>query len=214
MHLLSGRMRQLVAQIEVFLDTVSQGAIVFHRGVSDYLSHSAADFQCRLEAIDELESRADNIRREVENQLYSNSLIPENRGDVLALLETLDDVIDTAKRTLCEFSVESPEIPAELNDGYRALAEASMHAAESAVLATRAFFRDVRSVKDHLHKVKFYEREADRIGEKVKRQVFGLPLDLSHKIHLRYFALHVGQLSDAAERVADRLAIYSIKRTL
>jgi uncharacterized protein Yka (UPF0111/DUF47 family) len=48
----------------------------------------------------------------------------------------------------------------------------------------------------------------------VKRHVFSLPLDLSHKIHLRYFALHVGQLSDAAERVADRLAIYSIKRTL
>lgn len=214
MNLLFGRTRQLVAQIEVFLDAVSQGAMVFRQGVGDYLTHNTSDFECRLNSIDELESRADTIRRDVENQLYSHSLIPENRGDVLALLETLDDVIDTAKRTLCQFSVETPSIPEELVSGYLALADASVQAVEAVVLAARAFFRDVRSVKDHLHKVKFWEREADRIGERVKRQAFGLSVDLSRKIHLRYFALHVGNLSDAAERVADRLAIYSIKRTL
>ena len=34
------------------------------------------------------------------------------------------------------------------------------------------------------------------------------------KIHLRYFCLHVETLSDRAEGVADRLAIYTIKRTI
>ncbi len=213
MSLLFGRTRQLVERIETFLDTVGEGILVFGQGVNDYLNENPGQFQCRIAAIDELEGRADMLRRDIENQLYSHSLIPEHRGDVLALLETLDDVIDTAKRTLCEFSVETPEIPKELRPGYRDLTEASVLAAEEAVRATRAFFRDVRSVKDHLYKVKFFEREADRVGEQVKRHVFGLPLDLSHKIHLRYFALHVGLVSDMAERVADGLAIYSIKRT-
>jgi len=37
---------------------------------------------------------------------------------------------------------------------------------------------------------------------------------LSQKIHLRYFALHIDNVADRAENVADRLAIYTIKRSI
>lgn len=214
MSLLSGRSRHLAAKIDVFLDLVSESSLVFLQGVKDYLSGDSMDFQCRLESIDELEGRADIIRRDVENVLYSRSLIPENRGDVLALLETLDDLVDTAKRALYELSIETPHIPAPLGPCYLALAEASAQAVQSVVVASRCFFRDVHAVKDHLHKVKYYEREADRLSEKVRRQVFGLQVGLAEKLHLRDFAVRIGELSDAAERVADRLAIYSIKRVM
>jgi hypothetical protein len=82
------------------------------------------------------------------------------------------------------------------------------------VLATRAFFRDTRAVKDHLHKVMFYEKEADRTAEKLRRKIFSTDLDLSHKNHLRYITHHIGYLSDRAEDVADRLAISTIKRSM
>jgi len=36
---------------------------------------------------------------------------------------------------------------------------------------------------------------------------------LSRKIHLRYFALHIENISDYAEDVADRLTISVIKRS-
>jgi len=204
----------LEAQIDEFLDAISQSAIVYKQAINNYLTGDMEKFEERMTAIDGLESKADKIRRNVENQLYGQSLIPEHRGDVLALLESMDNVIDTAKQTVNQFSVESPDIPEELNDEYSELAEIAANAAEAIVSATRAFFSDIAAVKDHLHKVYFYEKEADKVGDKLKRHVFSLDIELSRKIHLRYFALHVDNLADRSEEVADRLSIYSIKREI
>ncbi len=39
-------------------------------------------------------------------------------------------------------------------------------------------------------------------------------IKLSEKFHLRYFTLHIENLSDAAQKVADTLSILAIKRTV
>lgn len=83
------------------------------------------------------------------------------------------------------------------------------------MLATRAFFKEVRFVKDHLFKVYFYETEADKVADHLKRGIYAdAELDLSQKNHLRYFASHIDSIADKAENVADRLSIYTIKRTI
>lgn len=204
----------LEGQIDDFLDAVAQGALVFHLAVIDFLAGDRRNFTDRLEKIDQLENRADELRRTIENQLYTQTLIPEHRGDVLGLLESTDSVINKMKETVNQFDVESPEIPPELHKSFADLAGQSVAATEALVSAIRAFFKDVKAVKDHLHKVYFYEKEADRTGDTLKRAVFAQNTDLSKKIHLRYFVLHIQQVSDHAEAVADRLAIYTIKRTI
>lgn len=212
MSLLFKKAKKLVSQIDEFLDEISEGMIVFKEGVTSYIASDQAGFDNRIEQIDKKESNADKLRREIENQLYLNSLIPEHRGDVLALLETMDHVIDTAKKTLNQFSVERPDIPDILHSGYLNLTEACTIAAEMIVKSTRAFFSDIRNVKNHLHKVYHYEKEADRLSDTLKRKIFDTDWKLSQKIHLRYFTLHIEQISDRAEAVADRLSIYTIKR--
>jgi len=206
--------KELESQIDEYLDSVSQGALVFKQGVMNYLDNDKDNLNEHIKNIGQLESRADELRRAIENRLYTHTLIPEHRGDVLGILESTDDVIDTMKETLNQFDIECPYIPEELNKNYFELTDMSVSASEALVQAARAFFRDVNAVKDHLHKVYFYEKEADRIGDKLKRKVFQLDLDLSLKFHLRYFALHIQMVSDRAEEVADRLAIYTIKRTI
>jgi predicted phosphate transport protein (TIGR00153 family) len=206
--------KELESQIDEYLDSVSQGALVFKQGVKNYLDNDKDNLNEHIKKIGQLENRADELRRAIENRLYTHTLIPEHRGDVLGILESTDDVIDTMKETLNQFDIECPYIPEELNKNYLELTDMSVSASEALVQAARAFFRDVNAVKDHLHKVYFYEKEADRIGDNLKRKVFQLELDLSLKFHLRYFALHIQTVSDRAENVADRLAIYTIKRTL
>jgi len=206
--------KKIENQIDEFLDVVAEGGLVFQEGVKAYLEGDTEDFEARIVAIDKLESRADKLSKEVEANLYSQSLIPEHRGDVLGLLENADNIIDTAKASLYQFSVEQPEIPQELNGQYLKLAESCYQAVEAVIVSARAFFRDVESVKDNLYKVHHYEKEADHISDTLKRSIFSGSLDLAHKIHLRYFALNVEKVSDKAEDVADRLAIYAIKRTI
>lgn len=206
--------KQLEAQIDEYLDCVSEGSLVFRTGVVSYLQARQDEFNDKLSQITDLEKKADELRREIENRLYTHTLIPEHRGDVLGLLENIDDVLDNMKETLFQFDVEIPFIPGELHKDYESLTDVSCQSVESLVFGTRAFFRDVKAVKDHLHKVYYFEKEADRIGDHLKRRAFRMDMDLSQKFHLRYFALHIQQISDRAENVADRLAIYTIKRTI
>ncbi len=207
--------KELEMRVDEYLDAVSQGLLIFKEAVKNYLEKEDETFQYRLHTIDKLESKADNLRRHIENDLYEHSLIPEHRGDVLGLLENMDEVIDAAKETLNQFDVEKPFVPEKYNKEYIELCEMAVNAGESIVLASRAFFKEIRAVKDHLHKVYFYEKEADKISDRIKRKVFASDdIDLSQKFHLRYFALHIDIIADYAEKVADRLSIYSIKRTI
>lgn len=204
----------LEQKVEQYLDRIADTGLHFKEGVRLYLNGKKDKFEERIELISSAESDADDLRREIESELYTNTLIPESRGDVLALLETIDNVANRAKETMLEFSIEIPNIPKQFHDGYLDLTEAALKALESIVKTTRAFFRDVNSVNEHLHKVYFYEKEADRAGENLKREIFQTDLVLSHKTHLRYFALHIDLIADYAEDVADRLSIYSIKRSI
>jgi uncharacterized protein len=214
MSLLFKQTKALTVKIDSFLDAISEGAIVFQQGITDYLSGDLERFEQHYSTIDVLENRADDLRREIEGHLYRHSLIPESRGDVLGLLETTDDVINTSKKTLSLFLVEHPEMIPELKREWLDLTETAMNATESVVLAARSFFRDPSRITDHLHKTYFYEKQGDKIAMELKRKIFSAEIDLARKIHLRYFALNIDMVSDAAEDVADRLTIYAIKRTV
>jgi predicted phosphate transport protein (TIGR00153 family) len=206
--------KYLEKQIEELLNCISQGIILFEEGITDYMHSRNKHFSEKLETLDDLENRADELRRQIENDLYQQSLIPEHRGDVLGLLENIDDLIDVAKETLYQFDVEHPYIPEQFDESYIQLAKTACQGAEAIVCSTRAFFSDVAAVKNDLHKVFFFEKEADKISRQLKREVFNTDsLKLSQKIHLRYFALHIDNIADVAETVADRLSIYTIKRS-
>ncbi|MDP8206475.1 MAG: DUF47 family protein [Candidatus Electryonea clarkiae] len=201
-------------QIDEFLDTVSQGGLVFKQGVKYYLEDITADFEERISTIGSLESKADDLSRNVEAQLYTQSLIPEHRGDVLRLLESNDNIIDISKHALNQFAIEQPAIPKEMNADFINLAEASAEATEAAVLATRAFMRNITAVNDHLHKVDYYEKEVDKLSFRMKKHIFSLDIDLALKIHLSSFVRLVELVSDTAQVVAQRLAISTIKRNI
>ena len=61
----------------------------------------------------------------------------------------------------------------------------------------------------------FYEKEADKVSTKLKRAIFDSDdLELANKSHLRNFVEHIDNIADWSEDVADRLAIYAIKRSI
>lgn len=202
------------SQIDTFLDVISDSALLFQLSVEDYLKGRFEQFEERLTQIRENEKKADELRVAVEHYLYERTLIPENRGDVLAILENTDEVMDNIKDTLTQFSIEMPQIPEILDDLWMQTAHASTAAVEHLTHAVRSFFRDLSQVNNYIHKVYFFEREADQVGEKLRRLLFAQELELSHKLQLRWFAIHTEQISDYAQDVCDRLAIYTIKRQL
>ena len=202
------------AQIDQFLDILSDSALLYYKGIEDYLQERFEQFEERMTQIRENERKADDLRVHIERYLYENTLIPENRGDVLAILENSDEVIDNIKDSILQFSIEMPFIPHEVDDLFLQTAKASVDAVDNLTMAVRSFFRDLAAVNNYIHKVYFFEREADQLGEKLRRVIFQLDIELANKSQLRWFAIHLEKISDYAQAVCDRLAIYTIKRQL
>lgn len=207
--------RQIEAEIDEFLDKVSEAGIVYEAACAEFLQHGPdAACQARLDQLTQLEARGDELRRGVETALYTQMLIPESRGDVLSLLDHLDELLDRYKRNLMALTIERPAVAPEFQADFQALVAVVVKSIEAAVLASRAYFRDAATVRDHAHKVGFYEKEADHVALRLKRAIFDSGLPLAEKLHLRYHVDQADQLADEAERVGDHLSIAALKRSL
>ena len=204
--------KQLVKKIDHFVDLTAQVGLHFKSAITSYIQDEIDDFESRLIKISSIENQADILTRDIESQLYQQTLIPDARGDVLGILESMDSIIDAIKATVTEFSIEQPEIPNEIIEDVLILIENVTATIDSVTAAVRTYFYDVYAIKDNINKVKFFEKESDIIAEKIKRNIFNMNVDLAKKMHIRTFIRHIDSPADIAEEVADRLSIAAIKR--
>jgi len=212
---LFGRTRALETQIDEFLDKVSEAGLIFGRAVRLYLEEGVCeDFDAFLDQEASIEGREDVLRRAIETELYARTLIPDLRADVLKLLEDIDHLVNAYEGHLFRISNQQPDIPQEFHKGFIDLTETVITCVDSAVLAARAFFRDIETVRDHASKTMFLESEADKISTKLQRAIFRSDLPLEKKIHMRYFVERIDDIANHAEDVADSLQIYTIKRRI
>ena len=202
-------------QFDVFLDKVSEAGLLFKAGVDAFLSDDIESFENKIDDIIETEHEGDTLRRNLEEALYIQTLIPESRGDVLELLENLDALLDRFKGALWKFNIERPQLLEACNDDFRELTSIVVEAVEATVRSSRAFFKDSSSVTDHIHKVPYWESQSDKMASKLQQTIFRQEgLSLSEKLQLRDFVKHVDKIADRAEDVSDKLRIYVIKRSL
>lgn len=213
MSILFKNTKQLVVEIDEFINTVEQGILVFKEGVLNYLNNEKDLFADKITTIDRLEATADRLQRKIDDEFYRHSLLPQNINDIESMLDRMDELIDIAKDNLYQFELEIPYFPESLRNDYIRLTTTSVEAALCVIPAVRTFFREPVKVRDMLAKVYFYEKEADKISRSIKRKLFHelKDLDLAQKIHLRYFALHIETISDKAETLADVLSIMALK---
>ncbi len=71
-----------------------------------YLAENKEDFQAKTSATIELESMADDVRREAQLILYEGAYLPVFREDLLDLLEPTDNIADDAERGVDFLKIE------------------------------------------------------------------------------------------------------------
>lgn len=213
MSLFFKKTKKLESEMDEYLDLVIKGGLIFKLGIKCYMDGQIEEFEHHLRDLRKMEDRADDLRRNIEIKLYTRTLIPEARGDVLGLLESCDKVLNITTETLLEFSVEIPEILPELKQDFLYISDNSISCLENTVSGIRAYFKNIDAVRDYVTKVQFYKKETNKIAERIKRMVFRSDLELSRKIHIRYFTFHVERIAEQSEDVCDRLSIAIVKRS-
>ncbi len=216
MSLFTRTTRELTIMIDEFFDTIEIGVLIFKEGVKSYVNGDKVAFENHLKKIDDLEGKADKLQRGIENEMIIHSVLPQQRSEIVRLLDQLDEIIDTVKGSLNEFYIEMPNIPVALARDFISLSEVSANSAEELMPAARAFFREPHLVREKLLKVYFFERETDKAAFQLKKKVFHEmnELSLAEKAHIRYIVHHIESISDRSQNAADLLASLAVKLML
>jgi len=205
--------KNIIIQIDEFIDNIDLGLLVFKEAMKSYLDKDLEAFERHFNKLDTLENSADRLQREIGNEMIIHSILPQNRDEVVYLIDILDEIIDSIQNLLRDIDIERPVIPDEINSNLYAIVVASANAAEELVPAARAYFRAPYTVREKLLKVYYFESETDKLVAQTKKKIFRdmNNLHLAEKNQLRYIINNIENISDYAQKAADKLSGMAIK---
>ncbi len=195
---------------DLIKDTVGQ----FARMLDAYIDWDS-EFKERSKKVHKLESRADEIQREIAKALCEGAFLPAYREDYVALLETLDRVANKAEAVGDTLSCVRPDIPEEIRKEFVRIAELTVEAYEpvpDAVMAVLGGEGDVEELDAFVGK---REAEVDAIQFETMHKLFReLEIDRADAMLVKMLLDQACSVSDRIENVADRLTLIAIKRRM
>ena len=206
--------QSIIDKIEGYLDQVDTCRNHFRKCIEKLLLEPGDDAnQAILEEVHRSESKADDLRRDIELQLYQRALIPESRGDVLGLLETMDAIPGLFQSLCYQFLLEKIIVPEQFRERYLHLVDVNLKSYDLVRQAVLGLFYK-KEVKELTDRVDAVESDSDRIERDLIRDIFSSKLDKADKILLKEIVINTGDISDQAEIVKDRLILAIVKRRI
>ncbi len=204
--------KELIDSINLFLNNIITINNIFENLMEEFFLKNYNKVENLTNEISNLESECDMLRRRIERKIYQENLIPEHRGDVLGLLENLDKIPGQLQGNAHRINTEKPEIYKELHDDFNKLIQNNTACINLLISGSKQYFINPKKTIEKCLLVSSQESVGDKISTKLKNLIFNnTSLELSKKIHLRYFVENIDEVSNLAEDVADRLIISSFK---
>ena len=211
----TSKQKKIHDQITQYRETVLQCMDAFAGILKRHCENSdTAIANSDFNEVHKAESRADDIRREIEVTMYSKALFPESRGDILGLLETMDKVPNQAEECVRMIYEQGISVPEELVPQVARLVEVCVRCVSVMTDAVEQLFSNYRNAAFVIGRIDELETEADHIESSLKRQVFASDIDGMQKILLRDLIKGIAALCDRSETVGDRIRIIVAKRSI
>ena len=158
------------------------------------------------------ESRADDTRYEIIEMMYSKVLIPESRGDILKLLESIDVIPNHFETLLFMIQGQKLRVPDFITPDLRQLIKVSLECCDLVIKQVEALFKKTEDIKALVFTIDSHESRCDHIEREIVKKIFDSELDPFQKLQLKELVIHMGEISDQADRVSRSIYIFSIKR--
>jgi uncharacterized protein len=202
--------RQLIEQ---YFRTCDETLLHFEEAMRTYLDGGDSP---AFSSLDELthrsESKADDLRVEVEKLLYTRTILPESRDDLLDLLEAFDRMPNLAETVIYMAHTQCIVVPPEFRERFAQLVALNVEAYRLARKTEDLLFSDPSHVGETVQQVDAKESEADGVEHRLVYDIFRSSLPRCEMMLLRELISRVGDIADSAEKVARRLEIMALKR--
>lgn len=201
--------------IEMFkkhLDLVDEGIKLLTELAETYMEGKCIEEL--TEKVRAKEQEADLLRRDVETIMYKGAFLPNFRGDLLGIIESVDKVINKAETVADIFYIQKPSIP----EDFKIEVIKQMGKVDQTYLALREaikqMFENVEKVPELIKKVEVYEHEEDVVEKGLIKKIFESNIGLAEKMQLKDLILNIGDIADRAEDSSDRVEIVMLKRSI
>ncbi len=171
-------------------------------------------FEAQVEEAHQAESRADDLRREIELTLYGRALLPESRGDLLGLLENYDALATAGEKVLFDILCMNCPPPANYKDSFLKLIDQNLKTYFLLRKTVDALINNPRITLHAVKEVDAAESQSDRMERKLICDIYAGSQDGAEKIELKALVNGIGSISDLAEHTSDRIGIIAIKRQI
>lgn len=202
--------------VEEYLDKAEQCLALLHESFAVYAADGlGAAFDELVDRTHMAESCCDDLRRQIEASLYEKALIPESRGDILNLLESVDKIPNQAESVLFHVQMQLLHIPQRHLAKFQQLVHINREAFSRLAAAIRALFVDAEKVRGLVNEVDKTESASDHLEREMIRAFFeDKELDLQTRLLLKELVIETGKISNRCENTADRITIITIKRAV
>lgn len=161
------------------------------------------------------ESKADELRAELEVLLYGKSLFPESRGDILALLEATDKVANHAENVALMLKTHNiKSIPDFCVSSILALINYGVNITEALSAAEEMLFKNYHAALPLIGKISQIESDADDVEILLIEEIFKSEIDPYKKIIITKWVGILASICDKAEDASDLIRIIVAKRGL
>lgn len=200
-------------KIKDYLQVVSDTNRLFGVSMDYYLEQGIDDhFNALAQKTYKRESDADDLRREIEAELYEKSLLPESREDILQIIDKVDWVANKCESILRRLYTQNIRLPRGLNGKVKELIDLSIETTDLMLKAVDDVLTQARQIKILVRKIDSNESIGDQMEMDMVYEIFHGDYDPVDRLMFRDIINLIGDLLDLAETISDNLTIFAIKR--
>jgi predicted phosphate transport protein (TIGR00153 family) len=201
--------------LESYLDNLRKTQECFVEALKICLDENCTgDFDFMTGQTHKYESKADDIREEIKDMMYSKALLPESRGDIMGLLEAMDLIPGIYELLLHIIRTEKIVIPDFIVEDTKELIDVSTASCDLMIQQVKILFTRNKGVRSIVATIDQNESHCDHIERRIISRIFDSNLEPFQKILLKELIVTMGDISDQVDRVSKRVNIISMKRTV
>ena len=208
------KQKTIIEKLEGYLSCIDICVTRFTKCMEKLMNDFGSEENYKIvQSVHEAESDADDHKRQIEYHLYEKALIPESRGDVLGIIEALDKIPNMMESICYQMLLQKICIPEEYKRKINELIEINVESYEQLKRAINGLFYN-SSVMEVINRIDMIESESDKIERDLIEKIFNSDMDKADKLLFREIVINIGNISDRAQVVADRLTLAIIKRRI
>jgi predicted phosphate transport protein (TIGR00153 family) len=205
--------QQLESLISQYLENLSRTQEHFVKAMDTCLDEGlCGEFTFLIEQTHKFESKADEIRDEINYLMYSRALIPESREDIMSLIEQVEVIPRIFELILHLIRTQKLKIPDIIMLDVKDLIRISVESCELMIKQIDLMLKNRQGIRALVSTIDHNESHCDHIERSLMLKVFESDMDLVHKLQLKELIIAMGEVSDQADRVSKRVNILTLKR--